>query len=163
VEKKGQAYYLGMKLALFDVSDVTNPVQKFSTTIGDRGTDSELLRDHKALLFSKDKNLLAFPVTVMEIEGMTEEMKRESLQHGQFTFQGAYVYSLDQVNGFKLKDRITHISEPEYLKAGSRWYDSNLNIQRILYIDDTLYTLSQGMIKANGLEDLKEQNYVLIP
>jgi len=39
VEIKGNAYYKGMKIALFDVSDVTNPIQKFSEIIGDRGTD----------------------------------------------------------------------------------------------------------------------------
>ena len=55
VEIKGQAYYQGMKVALFDVTDVSNPVQKFSEMIGDRGTDSELLSNHKALLFSKRK------------------------------------------------------------------------------------------------------------
>ncbi|HQJ38073.1 MAG TPA: beta-propeller domain-containing protein, partial [Bacillota bacterium] len=46
------AYYQGMKIALFDVSDVSNPKEKFKEIIGDRGTDSELLNNHKALLFS---------------------------------------------------------------------------------------------------------------
>ncbi len=45
------ALYLGMKIALFDVTDVTHPIEMFKENIGDRGTDSELLRNHKALLF----------------------------------------------------------------------------------------------------------------
>jgi len=56
----------GFKMALFDVSDVNNPKQKFVEHIGDRGTYSELLRNHKALLFDKDKELLAFPISIQE-------------------------------------------------------------------------------------------------
>ena len=65
-ETKTGALMQGMKIALFDVSDVKNPVQQFTEVIGDRGTDSELLRNHKALLFDKDKELLAFPVTIQK-------------------------------------------------------------------------------------------------
>lgn len=165
VEMKGQAYYQGMKIALFDVTDVTKPVQMFTEMIGDRGTDSELLHNHKALLFSKEKNLLAFPVTLMELQNgdNSEKLKQNSLQYGQFSFQGAYVYSLDLVDGFKLKGRITHLSEEDYLKAGSSWYSSDKNVERIIYIDKTLYTLSNSMIKANAMEDLKEKGSVVIP
>lgn len=159
------AFYEGMKLAIFDVTDVGNPRQMFSQVIGDRGTDSELLRNHKALLFSKAKNLLAFPVKVMEIKntGKTPAEKQNIPQYGQFTFQGAYVYSIDLVNGFNLKGKITHISDEEYKKSGSYWYDSDKNVDRIMYINDTLYTLSNSMIKANKLIDLKEKNSLLIP
>jgi uncharacterized secreted protein with C-terminal beta-propeller domain len=162
IEIKGQAYYLGMKVALFDVSDVSNPIQKFSEIIGDRGTDSDLLQNHKALLFSKEKNLLAFPVTLMEIKDGSEKAKQDSLQYGQFTFQGALVYNLDLENGFRLKGRITHLSEEDYLKAGNSWYNSDKNVQRIIYIDDNLFTLSNEMIKANAIADLKEKGSVII-
>lgn len=162
VEIKGQAFYLGMKVALFDVTDVSNPIQKFSEMIGDRGTNSELLSNHKALLFSKEKNLLAFPVTLMEIKDGSEKVKMDSLQYGEFTFQGALVYQLDINNGFQLKGRITHISDEEYKKAGNSWYSSDKNIQRILYIRDDLFTLSNGMIKANAIKDLKEKGSVMI-
>ncbi|MEN8904806.1 MAG: beta-propeller domain-containing protein, partial [Clostridiales bacterium] len=64
IEKNGSAYHMGLKMALFDVSDVSNPKQKFQEIIGDRGSDSELLRNHKALLFMKEKNFLAFPLTI---------------------------------------------------------------------------------------------------
>lgn len=156
------AFYQGMKIAIFDVSDVSNPKQKFSQMIGDRGTDSELLHNHKALLFSKEKNLLAFPVTLMEVKGSkTDEYGYP--RYGEFTFQGAYVYDIDLEKGFTLKGRITHIPDEEYLKAGNSWYSSDRNVERILYINDTLYTLSKGMIKANNMGDLAERNSVVIP
>ena len=40
----------------------------YKEIIGARGTTSELLSNHKALLFDKEKGLLAFPVTVTEAE-----------------------------------------------------------------------------------------------
>jgi inhibitor of cysteine peptidase len=162
VEIKGQAYYQGMKVALFDVTDVSNPVQKFTEIIGDRGTDSELLSNHKALLFSKEKNLLAFPVTLMEIKD-AGKAGTNALEYGEFTFQGALVYNLDLENGFKLKGRITHLSADDYLKAGRHWYGSDKNVSRIIYIGDNLFTLSNSMIKANAMEDLKEKGSVVIP
>lgn len=163
VEVKGNAFYLGMKIVLFDVSDVANPIQKFSETIGDRGTDSELLRNHKALLFSKEKGLLAFPVTLMKLkEGDLKQSVDGIPQYGTFAYQGAYVYDINLTDGFKLKGKITHISDEEYLKSGDYWYDGRKNVDRIIYIGDTFYTLSQGMIKANEMNDLTEKGCVEI-
>lgn len=52
----------GMKMAMFDVSNVNNPKEQFSIKIGDMGSTSDVLNDHKALMFLKEENLLAFPV-----------------------------------------------------------------------------------------------------
>jgi len=150
------AFYMGMKMAIFDVTDVSNPVELYRADIGDRGTDSELLRNHKALLFEKDKNLLAFPVRVMEVRGDSYNSGSTVPEYGAFAFQGAYVYNIDLANGFTLQGRITHLSGEDYLKAGNYWYNSEKDIERIIYIDGTLYTLSQQMIKANQLADLRE-------
>ncbi|OGV60510.1 MAG: hypothetical protein A2X45_03520 [Lentisphaerae bacterium GWF2_50_93] len=158
VEVRGTAYYLGMKMALFDVSDVANPVEMFSEKIGDRGTDSELLRTHKALLFSKEKNLLAFPVRIMEVNESVSQTERNILEYGRFAFQGAYVYDIDLRRGFSRKGSITHLASEDYPDADNYWYGSGKDIERIIYIGDTLYTLSKGMIKANSLKDLREMN-----
>ncbi|MCL6559705.1 MAG: beta-propeller domain-containing protein, partial [Firmicutes bacterium] len=160
-EAESMAFYTGMKMAVFDVSDVGNPVEMFKEEIGDRGTDSELLRNHKALLFSKAKNLLAFPVTVREVEGDTLNQSGFP-EYGRFTYQGAYVYNIDLVKGFTLKGRITHLSDEDYQKAGDYWYDSEKNVERIIHIGDTLYTLSREYIKANNLTDLSELNTLRI-
>ncbi len=157
------AFYQGMKIAVFDVTDVTNPIEMFKENIGDRGTDSELLRNHKALLFSKDKNLLAFPVTVMEVKNKNKADKESIFQYGEFAFQGAYVYNIDLNKGFSLKGKITHLSDEDYLKAGNYGYNTDKYVQRVLYIGDTLYTLSNDMIKANNTADLKEKKTVVIP
>ncbi len=156
----GMAYYQGMKIALFDVTDVNHPIEEFKEVIGDRGTDSELLRNHKALLFSRDKNLLAFPVTVTEIKNKTAN---DVHQYGEFVFQGAYVFNIDLEKGFTLKGKITHLSDGDYQKAGDYWADNYpRNVERVLYIQDTLYTLSKDMIKANRLDNLEEVGNVTL-
>ncbi len=151
----------GMKMAIFDVSDVTNPKEKFTEFIGDRGTYSELLYNHKPLLFSKEKNLLSFPVTVMKIDP-NQQNQDPFMNYGQFEFQGAYVYHIDMNTGFTLRGGITHLNEQEINQAAKFWFDYEKTVQRIVYIDDTLYTISDRMIKANRLSDLTEINNLQI-
>lgn len=155
------AYYQGLKLAVFDVTDVNHPVERFKTTIGDRGTDSEVLRNHKALLFNKDKGILSFPVTLMEVKNQPINSKIGVPEYGQFTYQGAYVYQFNLLNGFTLRGRISHLQDTDLLKAGQDYYGSNA-VERIIYIKDTLYTFSKGMIKANDLASLQEKNSLII-
>jgi uncharacterized secreted protein with C-terminal beta-propeller domain len=150
-----QAFYQGFKMALFDVSDVSNPIEKSKEIIGARGTESELLRNHKALLFSKERNLLAFPITVMEIKN--EKPSNYGFpEYGEFSFQGGYIYHLDAQQGFKQRGRVTHLSQEDIDKAGYYWYDSDKNITRMLYVGDNLYTLSNWGIKSYRLDNLTE-------
>jgi uncharacterized secreted protein with C-terminal beta-propeller domain len=159
------AYYLGLKLALFDVSDVTAPKEKFVTGIGDRGSESELLYNHKAFLFNKEKGLLAFPASVAEVPdgAPVDPYNYGAPPYGQFTFQGLYVYHLDVDAGLTLKGRVTHLSGEDMLKAGNGSWDTDKSVQRGLYIGDTLYTLSNKMLKANALSDLTEICGITLP
>ncbi|MFY0543497.1 beta-propeller domain-containing protein [Brevibacillus sp. H7] len=154
VEEKDMALYQGMKVALFDVKDVSRPVEKFKELIGDRGTDSELLRNHKALLFSKEKKLLAFPVTLMQ-RSQSSSAQNSPREYGTFQFQGAMIYRLDLQSGFSLRGKITHLSEEDFKKAGDGWYESDKNVERVLYIGDTLYTISKGAVQAHQLSSLR--------
>lgn len=161
VEAEGPAYEQGIKVALFDITDVTTPREKFAVRIGDRGTHSEVLDNHKALLFSREKNLLAFPVAVAEIRNKTASTP--PWEHGAFTFQGAYVYELTLDKGFVLKERITHRTREDYLKAGYDWCNSERDVRRVLYIGDTLYTLSSSLLKANDIKTLAEKRSLTLP
>lgn len=160
VEMKGwdgepQAFYQGLKIAIFDVTNVSQPVEMSKVVIGDRGTDSEILNNHKALLFSKEKNLMAFPVTLMEKTPGVKDKANTSPAYGSFSFQGAYIYNIDLKNGLKYKGRISHLEPADYQKAGDYWYDSDNNINRVLYIGNVLYTISPGKIKAQSIANLK--------
>ena len=131
----------GMKIALFDVTDPNNPTEMHSIKIGEKGTYSELLYNHKALLFSKDKNIIAFPIS---ITGEDYEV----------TFQGAIVYGLSLENGFEEKGRITNIENDI-----NKYYPRN-SIQRIIYINDTLYTLSRNLIKATDMNTMEPKGSI---
>jgi inhibitor of cysteine peptidase len=153
-DKSGAVLYQGMKVSLFDVTDVANPIELFKTSIGYRGTESDLLHDHKALLFSREKGLLAFTVAVREVEA--KDGYKDPHQYGALTFQGAYVYHVDLKDGFRLRGRITHLTALDRLKAGYDSYDPAYMVKRALYIGDTLYTVSDGAVKANDLATLGE-------
>ncbi|MFH1229335.1 MAG: beta-propeller domain-containing protein, partial [Candidatus Aenigmatarchaeota archaeon] len=147
----------GMKLSLFDVSDVSNPTEVSKYIIGDSGTYSEALYDHKAFLFDRDKNLLVIPVSTTTYPRGPEV----SAQQPEY-WQGAYVFNLDLANGFVLKGKITHENQTAN-KTDYYYYDYNTQIRRSLFIDSILYTVSNNMIKANRIDSLSEVGAVLIP
>ncbi len=146
VNKYGGVVTDGIKMALFDVTDPTNPKEMFKTNIGDSGTYSELLYNHKALLFSKEKNLMAFPITISQDTGDYRTNLR---------FQGAMVYNVDLENGFTLKGLITHKEAKEDDEEEYFDYDFTKEVERIIYIGNNLFTLSESLIKAVDLNEMK--------
>ena len=153
------AVITGMKMALFDVTDVNNPVQISETVIGDRRTTSAILTNHKALLFSKEKQLLAIPVNNytedFEIENSSDEydsiVSSYTNYNKQYVSEGYFVYNINLTDGFTLKGTITH----EKTKSNKFYYNVS-RLLRGLYIDDNLYTVSEDYVKVNRLEDLQE-------
>ena len=156
-EEGNFAWYQGLKMAVFDVSDVEKPKELHKVIIGDRGTDSYALQDHKAFLYDYDKNLLVIPVLLAEID---EEQYGDNIRdnaYGDYVFQGAYVYDLTIEDGFDLKGRITHVDDEDaFDKYGYYYYDYGYAVKRSLYIDDVLYTVSDNKIMANSIDDLEE-------
>jgi uncharacterized secreted protein with C-terminal beta-propeller domain len=151
------AWYQGMKIAMFDVTDVANPKEMFKVEIGDRGTDSYALEDHMAFLFDREKNLLVVPILLAQL---TPEQKASPTaqpnDYGQYTYQGAFVYDVSLAGGIKEKGRITHMGAQDKLGQGYSYYDADTAVKRSLYIGDDLYTVSDGHIKINRLGDLAE-------
>lgn len=160
-EEGNFAWYQGVKLALFDVSDPENPKEVSKYEIGDRGTDSEALRDHKAFLFSREKNLLVIPILLAEIDKSKYAGEMPPYAYGDYVWQGAYVFNIDLENGLQLKGKITHLNESDdsMLKSGY-YYSSQQSVRRSLYIDNVLYTLSDRAIKMNDLESMDNINTI---
>lgn len=158
VEAKGVALNQGMKMSLFDVTDVTDPKEKFVVSIGDRGTDSPLLYNHKALLFDKSRDLLAFPINVAERSERQKNSKDEyaAWEYGEFKFQGAYVYHLDLENGFQFRGGITHMNRQDILRAGTYSWNDEKAVERIIRIGENLFTASPDMIQSTAIKDLKD-------
>lgn len=155
-EEQGDfAWYQGVKIALFDVSDVENPVELHKVVIGDRGTSSEALHDHKAFLFDREKELLVIPILLAEFQSDPKDLP--SWSRGDYVYQGAYVYSLNLDDGFDLKGRITHYDDEEvFEKSGYYYFGDSYTVKRSGYLDDVLYTLSTNRLKLSDLGTLDE-------
>ena len=157
------AWYQGVKISLFDVTDVNNPREISKVEIGDRGTDSPVLWDHKAFLFDKSRNLLVMPILVAEVDQSEYPEGVPSWAYGEPVWQGAYAFNVSLDQGIQLKGRITHIEDPVDLEQDYYWSYSPLSVERSLYIDDVLYTISDAKIKMNNLENLDYINEVQLP
>ena len=150
------AWYQGMKMAIFDVTDVNNPKEMYKVEIGDRGTDSPALQDHKAFLYSPEKQLLALPIRLAELSpDVKNDPTRQGNEYGDFKFQGAYVYRLTLDKGFEFLGRITHHADDDAaLKSGYYWGEWDTDIQRVLYVGNNLLTVSNDKLMLNELYGL---------
>jgi inhibitor of cysteine peptidase len=157
------AWYQGVKISLFDVTDVSNPREISKVEIGDRGTDSPVLWDHKAFLFDKSRNLLVMPILVAEVDQSEYPQGVPSWAYGEPVWQGAYAFDVSLDQGIQLKGRITHIESPADLEQDYYYSYSAFSVERSLYIDDVLYTISDAKIKMNNLENLDYINEVQLP
>ena len=143
-----------LKISLFDVSDVANPVEsaKYVVNTG-RWSYSEALYEHKAILFDNEKELLVLPVSYSE--GITVAVDSADMPGRTITnyryWQGAYVFDVS-LDGISLKGKVAH--EENETEQGY-WYGGD-NIRRSLYMDDVLYTVSNKVVKASALSDLDE-------
>ena len=152
IHTEGAVYYTavqGVKIAIFDVSDVENPVEMYKEVIGDRGTESLATSDHKAFLFDKAQGLLVVPMTVAELKEGQEENEQ-----GDYVFSGAYVYDISLEDGIDLRGRVTHYDDDEVYKKSGSYFRGDASILRSLYIGDVLYTLSDARLQLNDLDSL---------
>ncbi len=157
-EATEEGRFQGLKMSLFDVSDVANPKEISKIIIGDRGTDSEVLNDHKAFLFDKEKRLLVLPVLLAEID--RSKYPDPQWAYGEYKMQGAYVFDFSIENGFSLRGTVTHATNDT---QDYQAYYGQYAVKRTLYIGNVLYTLSNKMVKMNNLDDLSEINKIDLP
>ncbi|MEM2440402.1 MAG: beta-propeller domain-containing protein [Candidatus Bathyarchaeia archaeon] len=122
-----------VQILMFNVSDVSKPSMTSNFTVPYTST-TPVLWEHKAFLFDKAKELLVIPV----------------YQYSKFDC--AYVLDTSGYR-FTLKGNITHMDEGIWRYA--------CQIKRALYIEDTLYTLSETKLKMNWLEDLSFINEIV--
>jgi hypothetical protein len=65
-------------------------------------------------------------------------------------WQGAYVFKLSPANGFTLQGQVSH----QTTDSNQYWWYNDDAINRSLYIGNTLYTISNGIVQLNSLDDL---------
>jgi uncharacterized secreted protein with C-terminal beta-propeller domain len=89
------AWYQGVKISLFDVSDVENPSELAKIEIGDRGTDSPALYNRHAFLFNKSRNILITPILEARIDKKDFSGEVPPIFYGEYIYQGAYIFEIN--------------------------------------------------------------------
>ncbi len=144
-EATANGWTQGVKLSLFDVTDVENPKEISKYVIGDSYTSTIASYEPHAFLFSRERNLLVIPVRL------------------NYTTTCAYVFDISLEDGFELKGTISHPTNDDDQYGYYWYYNYGVEIKRSFYIDDTLYTLSDSYLQMNDLDDLHEINILELP
>jgi uncharacterized secreted protein with C-terminal beta-propeller domain len=133
----------GIKFSIFDVSDQGKPKELQTYTVGDSGSYSEILYNHKALMFNLNDNMLAFEAT---LQNSTSVKVSEMADY----FSGAVVLTYDLQKGFTEKGRIAY--KPSVQEGPDIGYYSN--IRRLCYIGDVLYYIQDNQVRSFNIDTL---------
>lgn len=153
------AWYQGLKLSLYDVANASDPREASNVSIGDRGTQSEVLSDPHAFLYVPGRETIVLPVDLALIDPSQYPNGVPDWAYGTVVWQGAYVYHVNASTGFTFVGRIAHGNGT--VNATYGWYGSPSAIRRSLYIGDVLYTISETEVLASSLADLSEIAHVV--
>ncbi len=151
IVENGIVEQLGIKIALFNVADVSNPKVADDIVIGDRYTNSEVLDNHKAFFFDKKSGILSIPIIgdSRELEEFADIKKKAPASN---LWSGFYIFELDKKDGINLKGTITHAD------GESRYY--RMTDARTFYINDVLYTASVQYVRMHSLDNLQTINAI---
>jgi hypothetical protein len=145
------AWFTGVMLQIFDVSEPTNPQLKFKHVIDTRGSSSEALTNHLAFTYYAPKQVLALPMTICE-----DPYGRGGGTYGdEMTFSGLMVFDVTADSGFAERGRVSFPPDP-YANCYNWWTDASSTVRRSLVIGDFVYSLSDTLLKVNDLAGLSE-------
>lgn len=137
VLENGEVETIGLKISLYDISDVNSPKEVSKYIIEGDNVYTEALYNHKALLFIKEKGILAFPITIST--------------GPKTAFYGTEILSINLEDGIEERGRITTDEKgQDYRKA----------VDRIIYIGDNLYNISRASIISNNIITLEQTGRV---
>jgi uncharacterized secreted protein with C-terminal beta-propeller domain len=140
------AYFNGIQIQIFDVTDLANPKLAWKTVIGTRGSSSEALTNHLAFNYFAPKQLLALPMTICEGGNQSGGYGTD------MTFSGLIVYRVTPESGFSLTGKVAH--DPDGATCSNWWADASSTVKRSIIMDDYVYSVSEKRIKVNNLVDL---------
>ncbi|MBI2336283.1 MAG: beta-propeller domain-containing protein [Deltaproteobacteria bacterium] len=89
------AWFQGLKLSVFDVTNPSDPLEDSSSVIGGRGTDSIALYEPHAFTYDPTLSMLALPI---DLHGPSAG----GSQYGPFLYSGVQLYKLNADNSFTL-------------------------------------------------------------
>ncbi|MBI5532857.1 MAG: beta-propeller domain-containing protein [Deltaproteobacteria bacterium] len=146
------AWFAGVRLQIFDVTNMADPKLLHYNVIGTRGSSSEALANHLAFNYFAPKNLLALPMTICE--GGTGGSFGANM-----TFNGLMVFEVTLQNGFVEKGRVSHPNDSSGTGYDSGvcsnwWTNASTEVKRSVIMDDFVYSISLNRMKINNVESL---------
>jgi hypothetical protein len=159
------AWFTGVILQIFDVTNPAAPQLTHKETIGTRGSSSEALADHLAFNYFAPKNMLAIPMTVCE------GGNGNGMYGTQMTFSGLMVYDVTTAAGFSLKGKVAHPNTTtasgsgpvayDSLGCSNWWANATSEVKRSIVMDNYIFSVSESRIKVNAFADLATDVKVL--
>lgn len=147
------AYFQGIMLQIFDVSNPAELKLMHKEIIGTRGTTSDAATNHLAFNYFASRNLLALPMVICEDS-------QGDWDYGDImTFSGLLVYRVTLDEGFDLRGGISHEESetPEtcYGACNNWWTRSNSIVKRSIFMEDYAYSIALDTINIAHVDDLK--------
>ena len=146
------AWFNGIQMQIFDVTQPTNPTLLQKKVYGTRGSSSSALTDHLGFTFLPDRELLALPMDICDGGG--------NGVYGTLSFSGVVAMSVDVAKGFTELGRLeepyaTKYTEFQYGQPCSDWWtDSSSVVHRTVVMDDYLYAVSDNRIRIQRISAL---------
>ncbi len=137
------AYFDGVMLQIFDVTDPTQPRLAHKHVIGTRGSSSEALTNHLAFTWYPERALLALPMTICE--GGDDGTYGTSL-----TFSGLMVFDASTAAGFGEHGRVDHSLEPG-VSCSNWWTAATSAVRRSLFLDQFVYSISDRELNVRDV------------
>lgn len=145
VEENNMAWYQGVQLSIFDISDFSKPELIHTELIGDRGTHSEALYNHKAFTFWTANDLLALPIDLYEHTSPPSY----PYSYGTKMFQGLYVYRVSSDTGFNLLGRISTEHDADGNILYNLW-------TRGIFVDQQVYAVTDNAVRFAPIDQIEE-------
>jgi Beta propeller domain len=141
------AWFTGVLLQVFDISDPNEPTLAHKEVIGTRGSSSEALTNHLAFNYYPQRDALALPMTICEGgDG--------GGSYGEMTFSGLMVYGVTPEEGFSLTGQVAH-PPGEEITCGNWWTDASTQVKRSIFMEDFVYSISESRVKVNAVGALE--------
>ncbi len=141
------AWFTGIQLQIFDVSDLTQPTLTFKEVIGTRGSTSDATDDHMAFNYFASRDLLAIPM------GICADSSGSGGSYGStMTFNGLLVYHVTADQGFTLLGGVDH-RDPTVTgyDCYNWWQNPDSQVKRSIFMEDFVFSISSEKLKVNNL------------
>ncbi|WP_437779994.1 beta-propeller domain-containing protein [Sorangium sp. So ce1097] len=159
-DQGGFAYFQGIMLQIFDVTNLDEPRLTHKEVIGTRGSTSDAATNHLAFNYFAQRGLLGIPMVICE-GGSGGGQSGDTM-----TFSGLLVYKVDADEGFTSVGGLPHplpdaSSDPYYSGCSNWWTQSNSYVKRSVFLEDYVYSVSEDEIRVAHVDDLASPTAVV--